>query len=133
MDSNWTENWNENPFFIKRTTSWSLLGPGVEVGLAPNIMKGINIFTVDIIKDFSYKYDRIIQVLWKKGNKKKKIFTSKVFEMMPHGTLKFQIVFWALRPTSTKEKSFVGLACLGKDIVFGLIIEYSSLRVLAPM
>jgi hypothetical protein len=33
-------------------TSWSLLGPGVEVGLAPNIMKGINIFTADVIKDF---------------------------------------------------------------------------------
>jgi hypothetical protein len=35
------------------------------------------------IKDFPYNYDRIIQVLWKKGNKKKKIFTLKVFEMMP--------------------------------------------------
>jgi hypothetical protein len=53
-------------------TCWSLLGPGVEVGLAPNIMKGINIFTADVIKDFSYNYDKIIQVLWKKGNKKKK-------------------------------------------------------------
>ncbi len=40
-----------------------------EVGLAPNIiMKGINIFTADIIKDFPYNYDKIIQVLWKKGN-----------------------------------------------------------------
>jgi hypothetical protein len=52
------------------TTSWSLLGPRVEVGLPPNIMKGINIFTVNIIKDFSYNYDKIIQVLWKKGYKK---------------------------------------------------------------
>jgi hypothetical protein len=41
----------------------------VEVGLALNIMKGINIFTADVIKDFSYNYDRIIQVLWNKGNK----------------------------------------------------------------
>jgi hypothetical protein len=53
------------------TTSWSLLGPGVEVGLAPNIMKGINIFTTDVIKDFPYNYDKIIQMLWKKGNKEK--------------------------------------------------------------
>jgi hypothetical protein len=74
----------------------------MEVALAPNIMKGINIFTADVIKDFSYNYDRIIQVLWRKGNKKKIIFTLKMFEMMPHGTLKFQI--WALRPTSTKTK-----------------------------
>ncbi len=86
-----------------RTTSWSLLGPGVEVGLAPNIMKGINIFPADVIKDFLCNYDRIIQVLGKKGNKEKKIFTLKVFEAMPHGTLKFQIVFWALRPTFTKK------------------------------
>jgi hypothetical protein len=86
-------------------TSWALLGPGVEVGLvAPNIMKSINILMANVIKDFSYNYDRIIQVLWKKGNKKKKIFILKVFEMMPHGTLKFQIPFWALRPASTKER-----------------------------
>jgi len=26
-------------------------------------MKGINIFTVDVIKDFSCNYDKIIQVL----------------------------------------------------------------------
>jgi hypothetical protein len=59
----------------------------------------------NVIKDFSYNnYDRIIQVLWKKGNKKKnKIFTLKVFEMMSHGTLKFQIAFWALKPTSTND------------------------------
>jgi hypothetical protein len=57
----------------KWTTSWSLLGPGVELGpSAPNIMKGINIFNeTNVVKDFSYNYDRIIQVLWKKGNKKK--------------------------------------------------------------
>jgi hypothetical protein len=35
-------------------------------------MKGINIFTANVIKDFPYNYDRIIQELWKKGNKKKK-------------------------------------------------------------
>ncbi len=35
----------------------------MEVGLAPNIMKGISIFTVDVIKDFSCTYDKIIQVL----------------------------------------------------------------------
>jgi hypothetical protein len=46
----------------------------VEVGLAPNIMKGINIFTADVIKDFPYNYDKIIQVLWKKGNKEKKSY-----------------------------------------------------------
>jgi hypothetical protein len=33
-------------------------------------MKGINIFTIDVSKDFSYNYDKIIQVKWKKGNKK---------------------------------------------------------------
>jgi len=88
-------------------TSWSLLGPGVEVGLVPNIMKCINIFIANVIKDSPYNYDKIIQVLWKKGNKKKKNFTLKVFEMMPHGTLKFQIVFWALRPTSTNNAGFI--------------------------
>jgi hypothetical protein len=31
-------------------TNWSLLGLGVEVGLVPNIMKGINIFTAHVIK-----------------------------------------------------------------------------------
>jgi hypothetical protein len=73
------ENNNNNTFGVgesieesSHTTSWSLLGPGVEVGLAPNFMKDINIFTTDVIKDFSYNYDRIIQVLWKKGNKKNK-------------------------------------------------------------
>ncbi len=59
-------------------TSWSLLGLGVEVGLMPIIMKGINIFNADVIKDFSYNYDGIIQVLWKKGNKKKNIYFESV-------------------------------------------------------
>jgi hypothetical protein len=30
-------------------------------------------------------------------------FTLKVFKMMPHGTLKFQIAFWAFRPTCTRK------------------------------
>jgi hypothetical protein len=60
----------------KLQTSWSLLGPWVELGLAPNIMKGINIFIVDVIKDFPYNYDRIIPVLWKKCNKKKNLLES---------------------------------------------------------
>ncbi len=46
-----------------KATSWSILGPGMEVGLTFNIMKGINIFTTDVIKDFPYNYQRIIQVL----------------------------------------------------------------------
>jgi hypothetical protein len=37
----------------------------------PNIMKGINIFSADVIKDWSYNYGTIIQMLWKKGSKKK--------------------------------------------------------------
>jgi hypothetical protein len=45
----------------------------------PNIMKGINIFTADVIKDFPYNYDKIIQVLWKKGNKKKKNYFESVW------------------------------------------------------
>ncbi len=62
----------------------------MEVGLAPNIMKGMN-----IIKDFPYNYDRIIIQSFVKESQqeRKKIFTLKVFEMMPHGTLNFQIAF----------------------------------------
>jgi hypothetical protein len=48
----------------------------VEVGLAPNIMKG---FTADIFKDFSHNYDRIIQMLWKKGNKIKYLYFESVW------------------------------------------------------
>ncbi len=51
----------------------------MEVGLAPNIMKGINIFTTDVIKDFSYNYDKIIQELWKKDNEKKYIYFESVW------------------------------------------------------
>jgi hypothetical protein len=41
----------------------------MEVGLAPNIMKCIDILSFDVIKDFPYNYDRIIQVSWKNGKK----------------------------------------------------------------
>jgi hypothetical protein len=64
----------------------------MEVGLAPNIMKRISISILDVIKDFSYNYDNIVQMLRKEGNKKKNL-TLKVFEMMSHNTLKFQIAF----------------------------------------
>jgi hypothetical protein len=32
------------------------------------------IFTIDIIKDFPYNYGRIVQMLWKEGNKKKNLY-----------------------------------------------------------
>jgi hypothetical protein len=51
----------------------------MEVGLVPNIMKCINIFIADVIKDFPYNYDRTIQVLWKKGNKKKNLYFENVW------------------------------------------------------
>jgi len=60
-------------------TSWSLLGPGVEVGLAPNIMKVLIFLMANVIKNFSYNYDRIIQMLWKKGNKKKNLYFESVW------------------------------------------------------
>ncbi len=44
----------------------------MEVGLTPNILKGISIFTADVIKDCPYNYGRIVQMLWKEGSKKKK-------------------------------------------------------------
>jgi hypothetical protein len=34
------------------TTSWSLLGPRVELGLMPNFMKGIHIFPFSIVGSF---------------------------------------------------------------------------------
>jgi hypothetical protein len=60
-------------------TSWSLLGPGVEVGLVPNIMKVLIFLMANVIKKFSYNYDRIIQMLWKKGNKKKNLYFESVW------------------------------------------------------
>jgi hypothetical protein len=38
------------------TTSWSLLGPGVEVGLTPNCMKGIHIFPLLIVGSFFFYF-----------------------------------------------------------------------------
>jgi len=37
-------------------TSWSLLGPRVEVGLTPNFMKGIDIFPLSIVGSFLKKF-----------------------------------------------------------------------------
>ncbi len=37
---------------IIKGTSWSLLGPRVEVGLTPNFMKGIRIFPLSIVGSF---------------------------------------------------------------------------------
>ncbi len=39
---------------LQRTTSWSLLGPGVVVGLTPNFMKGIHIFLLSIVGSFYF-------------------------------------------------------------------------------
>ncbi len=87
-------------------TSWSLMGPGVEVGLAPNIMKGINIFTADVIKDFPYNYDKIIQVLWKKGNKEKKILLCKCLKWCHMALWNFRLCFEpsGLPPLTRKQK-----------------------------
>jgi hypothetical protein len=63
----------------------------VEVGLMPSIIKGINIFTANVIKDCPYNYGKI-KCSERKASRKK-IFILKVFEMMPCGTLKFQIAF----------------------------------------
>jgi hypothetical protein len=39
-----------------RVTSWSLLGPGVEVGLAFNIMNGISMFLFQLLGSFYYYF-----------------------------------------------------------------------------
>jgi hypothetical protein len=57
-------------------------------------MKGINIFTADVIKDFSCNYyDKIIQVLWKKGNKakKKSYFVTIAFQCVLISSIKKKI------------------------------------------
>jgi hypothetical protein len=36
------------------STSWSFLGPGVDVGLTPNFMKGIHIFPLSIVGLFFF-------------------------------------------------------------------------------
>jgi hypothetical protein len=41
-----------HPLVRYNGTSWSLLGPGVEVGLTPNCMKGIHIFPLLIVGSF---------------------------------------------------------------------------------
>jgi hypothetical protein len=54
-----------------KLSSWSLLGPGVEVGLTPNFMKGIHIFSLFIVGSFfhfflSSKFDVQCMVIAKK-------------------------------------------------------------------
>jgi hypothetical protein len=86
-------------------TSWSLLGPRVEVGLTPNIMKGINIFTTNVIKDCPYNYGRIVFKCceMKAARRKKSLFWRCLKWCHVAGSLKFQIAFWTLRPTSTNK------------------------------
>ncbi len=38
------------------STSWSLLGPRVEVGLMANFMKGIHIFPLSIVESFVFLF-----------------------------------------------------------------------------
>jgi hypothetical protein len=56
----------------------------------------------------------------KERQQEKKIFTLKVFEMMPHGTLKFQIVFWTFGPISTKDATI-------KDFKLEILICFNAL------
>ncbi len=51
----------------------------MEVGLTPNIVKGINIFIADVIKECPYNYDWIVQMLWKEGHKKKNLYFESVW------------------------------------------------------
>jgi hypothetical protein len=44
---------NYGPLF---ETSWSLLGPRLEVGLTPNFMKGIHIFPISIVGSFYFYF-----------------------------------------------------------------------------
>ncbi len=67
------------------TTSWSLLGPGVEVGLTPNCMKGIHIFSLLIVGSFYFiflqnKLDVQCMVIAKK--EQNKILFQNSFESM---------------------------------------------------
>jgi hypothetical protein len=61
----------------------------------PNIMKGINIFNANVIKDFPYNYDKIIQVMWKKGNKKTNLYFENVWN---DATWNFEILDCVLNP-----------------------------------
>jgi hypothetical protein len=56
-------------------------------------MKGINIFTANVIKDFSGISMTVSSAVKERQQENKKIFSLKVFEMMPSGTPKFQIAF----------------------------------------
>jgi hypothetical protein len=68
-------------------------------------MKGINIFTVDVIKDFSYNYDRKIQVLWKKGNKKKKSLLWKCLKWCHMAFWNFKLCFEPSGPLPLKRRN----------------------------
>jgi len=66
-------------------TSWSLLGPGVEVGLTPNFMKGIHVFPLSIVGSFFFfflpsKLDVQCMVIVKK--EKNKILFQNPFKLM---------------------------------------------------
>jgi hypothetical protein len=66
-------------------TSWSLPGPGVEVGLTPNFMKGIHIFPLSIVGSFFFfflpsKLDVQCMVIVKK--EKNKILFQNPFKLM---------------------------------------------------
>jgi len=68
-----------------KLTSWSLLGPGVEVGLTPNFMKGIHIFPLFIVGSFlkkilSNKLDVQCMVIVKK--EQNKILFQNFFKLM---------------------------------------------------
>jgi len=78
---------------VYNKTSWSLLGPGVEVGLVPNIMKCINIFIANVIKDSPYNLWQNNSSAVKERQQEKKIFTLKVFEMMPMALWNFRLCF----------------------------------------
>jgi hypothetical protein len=72
-----------------------------------SIMKGINIFTANVIKDFPYSYDKIIQVLWKKGNKEKKIILWKCLKWCHMALWDFRLCFEpSCLPPLTKRKVF---------------------------
>jgi len=58
-------------------------------------------------KEGSKNFFLIVKVREKKVVARIYFFIVKVLEMMPCGTLKFQIAFWALKPTSTKYHRLV--------------------------
>jgi len=69
-------------FHLKTTTSWSLLGRGVDIGLTPNFMKGIHIFPLSTVGSFFFfflpsKLDVQCMVIPKK--EQNKFFVSKPF------------------------------------------------------